>query len=198
MRLRCIFLTATLLLCSAATTQADFITNDFGLTSPEQTIAFDELGLRIDTPVTNQYLGVTFTDGVFQSPQSLDGLNIFNFDDQWVGNFVDGQTFTNPFSLFFDTELTDAAFAFISNTGTTEFTALLDGNVVETFAALTQVTDPNNFFGFENIVFDEIRITVDPVTQAAGIDNLQFTTVPEPGSSIFCGLLASVCWRRRR
>ena len=188
------------LFCHASTTQADFLVNGFGLNNPEQTIGFDELGLPFDTQITNQYDGVSFSSGVFQSPQDLDGLGIFNFDENWIGNFPSTFEATNPYSVFFDDLVDSAAFAFVSNDGITEFTALLNGNVVDSNSTFTQVSDPNNFFGFEGIVFNEIQIFVDPTSTegGGGIDNLQFNTVPEPSTFVVCAILAATALVRRR
>jgi hypothetical protein len=76
----------------------------------------------------------------------------------------------------------------------TTFAALLDNLVVESFTRVTGFTTSSvseNFYGFDGNEFDalELSFDVDP-TGAAGINNLQFNTIPEPSS----GLLVLVGW----
>ena len=178
---------------------ADFLQNGFGLSDPDQTIRFDELGLADFTPITDQYagLGVTFSPTLFQSPQDFNAPNI-DFDT--VGNF-DFNEFINPFSIHFEEDVSAAAFAMITNLGTSEFTALLDGVEIESFATVTDTINPENFYGFEGIVFDEIQVNVGGSQNAMLMDNLQFNTaaIPEPGLGLVCVLTAAgISLGRRR
>ena len=180
--------------------RAEFFVNDVGLADPGQTIRFDEAGLDPGTLVDNQYadLGVTFSPNMWQSPQDLSGLEIFNIDENWLGNFLNDTL--NPISINFESAVEGASFSLITNASETQFTALLDGEVVETAFAFTELTNPNNFYGFEGIVFDEIEVFVDPASNGAlGIDNLSFTAIPEPGVGVVLamGLVAGASRRRR-
>jgi hypothetical protein len=173
--------TAGIALWSTAA-KADQLINNTGLVSPAHTITFEEIILPTGTPVTNQYagLGVTFTPSMFYDVQPV------FFPTHSVANF-DFITVNNPVTLTFNEVLSEAAFAMQTNSGTSTFTALLGGNVVETFTApttlsvLPDLSQSSNFYGFTNIQFDELRIQSN--TTFFQIDNLQFSpaAVPEPG-----------------
>lgn len=77
----------------------------------------------------------------------------------------------------------------VTNIGTSTFTALLNGSVVESFSASTDTTSADNFFGFTGITFDEIRIDAGG-NDVMALDNLQLgtTSVPEPTSMALLGL----------
>ncbi|MBD2480563.1 PEP-CTERM sorting domain-containing protein [Planktothrix sp. FACHB-1365] len=172
--------------------QAASLTNSTGLTNPTQTINFNEVSLGEGEQVTNQFssLGVSFTNlynitfynGYFPN---IAGNTLANFSNPYGGSIE------NPFSIKFNTNQTAAAFSMISNPGTSIFTALLNGAVVETFNAVTQYS--GNFYGFTDILFDEILVNSAQGTNGAAlIDNLQTVaatkSVPEPASTL--GLLA--------
>jgi hypothetical protein len=160
--------------------------------------------LAEEAPVTNQYesYGVRFSPSLFYNTQPIffPTASLANFD------FLGG--LSNPASILFSQDQTAAAFALQTNPGTTTFTALLDGVVVESFtaastlSALPDVSQASNFYGFSNIVFDEIRILSN--TTFFQIDNLQFAAlaVPEPSElALFITAMAlalGAALRRRR
>ena len=192
LRAICLLLIGSTVLMTAGQARAGVITNDFGIANPDQTIGFDELSFPIGTPITDQFagFGVTFTPNMFYN------FSPFFFPTESLASF-DGPNMNN-ISILFDTEVSAAAVAVQSNPDTTTFTALLDGNVVEQFSAQTSFdiaptfSRANDFFGFEGIVFDELRI--ENTMQAFQIDNLQFDVstgsndvVPEPASLAIFG-----------
>ncbi|MFP6749458.1 MAG: PEP-CTERM sorting domain-containing protein, partial [Alphaproteobacteria bacterium] len=73
----------------------------------------------------------------------------------------------------------------------TTFQAYLDGNLVESiFSASTDGTVPlvsGKFYGFEDILFNEIRLAVSTFNRYT-LDNLQFNVVPEPTTLTLFGL----------
>ena len=80
----------------------------------------------------------------------------------------------SPFSITFSEDQSAAAFAMVTDIGgTSTFTALLDGAVVESFSTATAFNDSNNFYGFSDIVFDEINVSVVSSDNAMILDNLQ-------------------------
>lgn len=174
-------------LSSGVPVQADPLVNNVGLASPGHLITFSEIVLPEESPVTNQYagLGVTFSPGLFYNTQPI------FFPTESLANFGSNET-NNPASLLFSQDLMAVAFAMQTNTGTSTFTALLDGVEVESFTAgttlsiLPDTSQASNFYGFTNIVFDEVRILSN--TAFFQIDNLQFTAVPEPASLVLLGL----------
>ena len=172
---------AAALLTEGTPARATFVNNDFGLTSPVQVVTFDEHILAQNASVTTQYsdLGVTFA-GAFYDP---DVSNLVHVVGHRLGNFIPS-TPVSAFSMHFNARQTRAAVAMATQPGTSTFTALLNGVVVETGNAATSLSNPNDFFGFEGILFDEIRISVNSVDHALLLDNLQ-TGAPAPASDAF-------------
>ena len=175
----CIGMGASLSMQSA---EANIISgSSTGLSSPGTTLTFDEVVPSINTAVTIQYqgFGVVFNN-VFYSPQTGSGFpNIVGND---LGNFILGNPPSlNPIDITFTQDVNAAAFAFVTDLGTSTFTALLSGVVQASFDAATNFTSSNNFYAFTGFVFDEIQIQVSTDNNAALIDNLQFTAaVPGP------------------
>jgi hypothetical protein len=183
----------------------DIIASPTGITSPTQTITFEEILLPMNSSLTNQYagLGVTFSPNVYYSPQTGFG----NVQGNDIGNFTfpTQPAFVNPMTMSFSSALTAAAFSFDADNTPFLFEALLGGTVVDSFSANVGVSS-NDFYGFSNDVFNAIRITQ---TGAGGgpywvADNIQFgaaaNAVPEPAtlSLVGLGLIGlSVMIRRR-
>jgi hypothetical protein len=186
--------------------EAASIINGFGLNNPTQTITFDEIDFPIGTEITTQYsgLGVTFSNLFVYTERE----GSFNLNDNILSNFditLSGPY--GPFSINFLQQQTAVAFALITNEGISTFTALLNGVVIETFNAETQLELTDNFYGFSGILFDEIQVNPGGSNTAAGIDNLQLspltsTSVPETSSLL--GLLSmgalsiGFCHKRRQ
>ena len=172
-----------------------------GLASPELTITFDEHILTPGDVLTNQYadLGLTFTPNLFYSCQ--EGFdNITGNTATSFGCFGSGGDRVFSFSLKFSVDQTAAAFAMVSNDSVWTFEALDDGVVVESFNAnaFFDTNGPNNFFGFTGIMFDEIRIT-SPDEDSMILDNVQLSSVPEPGALALLGIaFAGFAASRRR
>lgn len=177
--------------------------SDTGLSAPGQTIGFEEVVLSNGTLVTDQFasLGVTFTPGVsYQNSVSrrpnFSGPAVIDFA---FSGFAD-------ISIQFSQAVTEATAAMTANFGGMSLTALLDDVIVEsfdyTFPNNTVDSNFNNFFGFTDILFDELRLTPVGSTSVA-IDNLAFTyaavPVPEPGILALLGLgLAGMGLARRK
>ena len=189
--------------------EAASIINGFGLNNPTQTITFDEIDFPIGTEITTQYsgLGVTFSNLFLSTPVRRRPVN-FNLHHRILSNFdatLSGPF--GPFSINFLQEQTAVEFTLLTNTGISTFTALLNGVVIETFNAETQLELTDNFYGFSGILFDEIQVNPGGSNTAAGIDNLQLspltsTSVPETSSVL--GLLSmgalsiGFCHKRRQ
>ncbi len=183
---------AAILIVAAGQAQAGMLWNNSGLANPAQTITFDEIpSVQFDS-ITNQYesLGVTFSPNlVFNSQMG----NFPNINGDRLGNF---NPVRDPFTISFTTPQTEAAFAMVTNLGISRFTALLDGEVVESFYAVTS-TRPflgYNYFGFTGITFDAIRVNVGGFGNAMLLDNVQLGTIahmPEASSLVAWGIVAA-------
>ncbi len=174
--------------------------SDTGLSAPGQTIGFEEFALSNGSVVTDQFasLGVTFTPSVsyFNSVSPRP-----NFSGPAVIDF-----FGADISIQFSQAVTEVAAAMTANFGSMSLTALLDSVIVETFSYTfpnnTVSSNLNNFFGFTDILFDEVQLTPAGNTSVA-MDNLSFTfaavAVPEPGTLALLGLgLAGMGLARRK
>ena len=199
---RLLALAATLALAAPAVQAASVSALSTGLAGADTTITFAEGNLPNDTAVTTQFAaqGVTFSAGIRTAQTYI----FSNIDNRAIVNFF---PITAAFSLFFTQDVTDATFAMVTNPGTSQFTALLDGVIVETFTAATSTSQANTFYGFTGIVFDEIAIVAGGSNNAMAMDNLSFNVapppppaVPLPASSLLLigGMGALVAMRRKR
>ncbi len=169
----------------AAPAEAVPFQNSTGIAAPTLTITFSEFGIVADTVITDQYStqGVTFSPNLYQNPQLFPNPHIDPGPDS-LSNFS-GDAVVPVFSIHFNTVLTEAAFAMITNPGTSMFEALLLGIVVDSGSLPTRFDEMDNFYGFTGVAFDEIRVTVGGGGNAMILDNLQLGTaaaIPEPSS----------------
>ena len=173
-----------------------------GLASPAQTIDFES---QAPGSAGTQYTG----QGVFFGPNLF--YNNFSFYSGAGGgvtslsNFLTACSCSTPTDIFFTTAVQGAAFQFITNSGTSTFTALLGGTTVSSFSASTDLageTTPQ-WYGFDNtIAFDQINIASGGSNNAFALDNLQVGVVatPEPASMtlVATGLIGMFGVARRR
>lgn len=164
---------------------APIIAASSGLPSPDHTINFNEVAVTTGAAVTTQFqpFGATFSNWTYNNPNggSIPGPIIAHF------GFGAGSTGF----IFFNDPVSDAAFRFQTNFGTSTFAAYLDGVLVESFSTPTTFPSSTDWFGFTGIVFDEIRIQPGSNGDAV-LGQLQFNdaVVPEPVSIlVFGGLL---------
>jgi PEP-CTERM motif len=179
-----------LLIAAASPLQAQLvpIANTTGLASPASTVTFSELSFAQGSAITNEFsaYGVTFSPALYydtQGPSSFPGIT-----GDYLGNFL---PITNPFSIYFTSPVSAAAFGLATNPAVTSFTALLGGVVQGTFASPTSFDGSTPwYFGFQatgSETFDEIQVNVS--SQLGLIDNIQTaeSTVPEPTSVLLLG-----------
>ena len=174
-----------------------------GLAAPAYTLDFE--GQGAGTAATTQYTG----QGVFFGARSF-YTNSGYFagsggGDVAVNNFEDGNLTSAPLDIFFTQAVRGAAFQFITNSGTSTFTALLAGNVVSSFSGSTDTNGEvaTEWYGFDNtIAFDQIQVQAGGVNNAYALDNLQVGVVatPEPASMtlVATGLIGMFGVARRR
>ena len=92
--------------------------------------------------------------------------------------------------MFFSSDLSEAAFPFITNPNITLLEALRDGVVVESASFATTFDNASTaFVQMSGLVFDQIRITTSRVSTSddgiSAVDNIQF--------SQFLGLASLLC-----
>ena len=175
-----------------------------GLASATQTLTFEGQSGAVGSQYAAQ--GVTFGSGAF-----FDSYGYFSGSGgagTAVNNFGNGVV--NPIDIFFTNAIQGVAFQFITNPGTTTFTALLGGSTVSTFSASTDLNgwfgNATEFYGFDNTVaLDQIQInvnTADGNNGALALDNLETGALatPEPASMtlVATGLIGIFGVARRR
>jgi len=166
---------------------ADRIDNATGLASPATTLDFDEWGADGVT-ITDQYIsqGVVFTSTPGGPVQTL-------YSDIFPGMDLYALNQAGDFEIQFQGTVDEAAFAFLTNPGTSTFTALRNGSIIDSFSAYTEYVGAADYFGFSNFTFDTIRVSAGGTNGAFRLDNLQFgavtSEVPEPGTLALVGLL---------
>ena len=188
------------ILIAAAATSAGatpILNSSNGISNANQTLTFDEHVQATGSAVTNQFadLGVVFAPALYYSGQSgfanITGKTITNFSPK-----------VPSFSMLFSQTLNAASFAMVSNGTIWDFEALFNGASTASFAAVVN-TSSNNFFGFSDLTFNEIRIT-SKSNDFMIMDNLatRQANVPEPGSLALFGIaalgIAAVRRRTRR
>ena len=179
------------------------IENNIGIDNPELTITFSEFTFPTGTAITDQYssLGVAFSNELYYKVQPI------FFPTDFLSNYnTNPYAINSPVSILFHDVQEAAAFALQSNYGSTTFTASLDGITVESFEAYTdlsylpELTNASNFYGFEGIFFDEIKI--ESPSRVFQIDNIQLSAapIPEPATVLLLGtgLVGLSAWGRRQ
>jgi hypothetical protein len=199
-----------LFLLLAAPSHAAFIRNSFGLENPARTITFDEHFFPKSTALTDQYedLGLILKPRLFYNsilthlPNNDDELEV---QLTMIANVAVAQH-VDPFSIKFTEPQSAAAFILESNAGLVHFDALRDGKLIESADAEIGrgVSVFENFFGFQDIVFDEIRVSqveVDFGAPGVVMDRFELLPagafpVPEPAAMLL--LPAGALWLLRR
>jgi len=160
----------------AAPSQAAFIDNTSGLTGTFTTQTFNT-NAGSGTAAANQFAGMTFGAGNYVD-NAYNGAYP-NMQGSVIDNFGSGVE-VNPTVIDFSSIMSSVAFAFVSNPGTSIFSAYLGSTLVESDTVATGYG--GNFYGFTGIDFNSIRINAGGSNHAYILDNLESNNVPEPGS----------------
>ena len=181
-----------LVFCTAKLVYATpLIGSNTGISTPGHVITFSEVALTEPTAIAANYYayGATFDNlyydlnysGLFGHMSGPDARS-------WTTN-----QFNRPdIAIHFNAPVTAAAFSFLASWPvTSNFTSYLNGAVVETFSAIAPADfgNLNDYFGFTNSYFDQIVIQATPSNSqnASILDNVQFTSAPEPASIFLLG-----------
>lgn len=162
---------AFLLIASTLSTLAEpIVLSPSGLVDPESTITFDELQIADTTRVSEEFadFGVTFLPHLYyRTNDNPDWPNVAG------SNLRSGDPIVDTFSVRFNSPLSSAALTAIAQPPTpATVTAKLNGLEVESFETTVTIDNPDNYFGFKDIVFDEIEIAYTEETRMR-IDNIQ-------------------------
>jgi hypothetical protein len=184
--LRPLFALASLTLALAPARAQAIIAQNSGITNPDHVIDFGANLFPNFTPVSTQFAGITITHARYFTTGVSNNL---------VGGFL-----TNDFSgppdtlrIEFATPISDLSFVYhqISTSQPSNFRALLNNVVVDSFSNLSDQFQTNNYFGFTNVEFDELQI--DFVSDF-NVDTLAFNDAG-PAISSYCtsGTTTSGC-----
>lgn len=157
------------LVIATAPAQA-IVASTTGIPDPARVVDFGANVLTNFAPATNQFPGVTITNAsYFTIGGSSLGI---------TGGFLTQilTSTSSTVSLQFAAPVTDASFVYhqVGTGSPSTIRALLAGVVVDSFSGTWSQYQPNNVFGFTNLVFDEIQI--DYVIDF-NLDNLAFNPV---------------------
>ncbi len=148
--------TATLLLLLAPATTAEagqIIAQLSGLTGTDHVLDFGANLYPNFTVITNEFPGVVFTHTRYFTTGTSNNL---------VGGFL-----TNDFSgapdtmtATFASPISDLSFVYhqIGTSQASNFRVYLAGSLVDSFSYQSDQFQPNNYFGFTDLVFDELQI----------------------------------------
>jgi hypothetical protein len=123
-----------------------------GLAAPDHVVDFGANLFPNFTPISTEFPPLTVTHARYFTTGSF--LNL-------VGGFLTNDFSGQPDTLkvHFGSPISDLSFVYHQvGAGTSNFRAMLGATVVDSFSIAWNQTQPNNYFGFTNIVFDELQL----------------------------------------
>lgn len=144
---------AFLVLLSAPARAQPIIAQTSGIPNPGHVITFGANLFPNFTPVSTQFTGIVLTHARYFTTGVSNNL---------VGGFITNDPIGPPDTLRiqFASPIRDLSLVYhqISTSQPSVFRAMLGGLVVDSFSNLSNQSQPNNYFGFTNVVFDELQI----------------------------------------
>ena len=155
MRLARSFLALVVILVPVTSLDAQaIIAQSSGLANPGHVIDFGANLFPNFTPVTTEFPGITIVHArYFTTGVSNNLIGGFLTNNPLVGG-------PNTLSIAFATSISDLTFVYhqIGTSQPSVFRAMLGGATVYSFSYLWNQNQPNNYFGFTGIAFDELQI----------------------------------------
>jgi hypothetical protein len=199
-----------LTLACAAQAQAAQLSTAAGFGPGDITVTFDEVTLNNGDVVTNQYsgLGVTFSTDT-TDPWRGGGTGYSSGYPNFAGNYLDNFTgavgTASTYNILFSSTVDEAGayFEFNISSPAAQFSAYLNGSLVDTFSYNNvSCCSSAEFIGFTGVQFNEIRVNGITGTHFI-MDELHASpssAVPEPDSLalLLAGAAVVGAWRRRR
>jgi len=155
------------------------------LFSPDIIIDFSENpDVSLGDTITNQFesFGVTFSPTFVYGYETEPYLSIAQGHLKNIAG-------VQPGSILFSSDVTAAVFSWRAAPPSTDIRAYNDGVLVELFDPHAQTNtsipvDSGRYYGFENILFDEIRLSIDSSSRTFfTLDNLQYVSaIPVPAA----------------
>jgi hypothetical protein len=149
-----------------------------GLASPARVVDFGASLFPNWTPITTQFAGLSIAHARYFT-------NNYN---NLVGGFLtnDPVGLPNTLTIRFAQPISDVSFVYhqIGQQNPSVFRAVLQGVTMDSFAMLWNQTQPNNFFGFQQTVMDELQIDFDG---DFNLDTLAFNPIGGASCNAFNG-----------
>jgi hypothetical protein len=190
MRRTAVFTAVLSVLLPAASFAQAIIAQPFGLASPQHVIDFGANLYPNFTPVTTEFAGITLTHTKYFTTGTYVNL---------AGGFLtnDFSGLPNTLKIKFASPIHDLSFVYqqVGQSNPSVFRAMLGPVTVDTFSLLWNSSLSNNYFGFTNVVFDELQIDFD---SDFNLDTLAFndaSAAPQPyctAGTTTHGCLASI------